>query len=74
MRGRTAARNDLEHDPEKWKPVFGKDHAQTEILNRMPTAGVKSVLGNFAAGLLPSPQPSPGRSRKHPSSAGEGFA
>jgi hypothetical protein len=21
----------LEHDPEKWKPVFGKDHARTEI-------------------------------------------
>jgi hypothetical protein len=20
----------LEHDPEKWKPVFGKDHAQNE--------------------------------------------
>jgi hypothetical protein len=20
---------DLEHDPEKWEPVFGKDHAQT---------------------------------------------
>jgi hypothetical protein len=20
----------LEHDPEKWKPVFGKDHAQTK--------------------------------------------
>ena len=20
----------LVHDPEKWKPVFGKDHAQTE--------------------------------------------
>jgi hypothetical protein len=20
---------DLEHDPKKWKPVFGKDHAQT---------------------------------------------
>jgi hypothetical protein len=19
---------DLEHDPEKWEPVFGKDHAQ----------------------------------------------
>jgi len=19
----------LKHDPEKWKPVFGKDHAQT---------------------------------------------
>jgi hypothetical protein len=25
IRGRT-----LEHDPEKWKPVFGTDHAQTE--------------------------------------------
>jgi hypothetical protein len=20
----------LEHDPEKWKPVLGKDHAQTD--------------------------------------------
>ena len=20
----------LEHDPEKWRPVFGKDHAQTK--------------------------------------------
>jgi hypothetical protein len=20
-----------EHDPEKWKPVFGQDHAQTKI-------------------------------------------
>jgi hypothetical protein len=20
----------LEHDPEKWNPVFGKDHAKTE--------------------------------------------
>jgi hypothetical protein len=20
----------LEHDPEKWKPIFGKDHAQTK--------------------------------------------
>jgi hypothetical protein len=23
----------LEHDPEKWNPVFGKDHAQTKKLN-----------------------------------------
>jgi hypothetical protein len=22
--------NRLEHDPEKWKPVFRKDHAQTK--------------------------------------------
>jgi hypothetical protein len=26
----------LEHDPEKWKPVFGKDHAQTKRLNHDP--------------------------------------
>jgi hypothetical protein len=27
-RSRSGAR--LEHDPEKWEPVFGKDHAQTK--------------------------------------------
>jgi hypothetical protein len=26
----------LEHDPEKWKPVFGKDHAQTKDLDLDP--------------------------------------
>jgi hypothetical protein len=26
----------LEHDPEKWKPVFGQDHAQTKILDYDP--------------------------------------
>jgi hypothetical protein len=26
----------LEHDPEKWKPVFGQDHAQTNNLDRDP--------------------------------------
>jgi hypothetical protein len=33
----------LEHDPEKWKPVFRKDHAQTKRLEGMkrkaPVAG-----------------------------------
>src|SRR6516165_932955 len=24
-------RRELEHDPEKWLPVFGKDHAQTKM-------------------------------------------
>jgi hypothetical protein len=24
----------LEHDPEKWEPVFGKDHAQIKNLKR----------------------------------------
>ncbi len=31
----------LEHDPEKWKPVFGKDHAQIEIL--VPTDGPQTA-------------------------------
>jgi hypothetical protein len=26
----------LEHDPEKWTPVFGKDHAPTENLDHDP--------------------------------------
>ena len=25
------AEKHLEHDPEKWKPVFGKDHAQSKL-------------------------------------------
>jgi hypothetical protein len=24
----------LEHDPEKWKPVFGQDHAEIKSLER----------------------------------------
>jgi hypothetical protein len=27
---RQVRRSSLEHDPEKWKPVFRKDHAQTK--------------------------------------------
>jgi hypothetical protein len=27
---------ELEHNPEKWKPVFGKDHAQNKKLNFDP--------------------------------------
>jgi hypothetical protein len=26
----------VEHDPEKWEPVFGKDHAQTKGWSGMP--------------------------------------
>jgi predicted RNase H-like HicB family nuclease len=29
-RSRIAANWTLEHDPEKWEPVFGKDHAQAK--------------------------------------------
>jgi hypothetical protein len=28
--------SNLEHDPEKWEPVFGKDHAQTKGQSGMP--------------------------------------
>ena len=28
--GSTDRLQDLEHDPEKWEPVFRKDHAQTK--------------------------------------------
>jgi len=34
VRSFAAAMNaDLEHDPEKWKPVFGKDHAPIKQLD-----------------------------------------
>jgi hypothetical protein len=29
-RPQTVATTELEHDPEKWNPVFRKDHAQTK--------------------------------------------
>jgi hypothetical protein len=29
----------LEHDPEKWKPVFAKDHAQTRSQSMIPKSG-----------------------------------
>jgi hypothetical protein len=31
FRKRSCSNNKLEHDPEKWMPVFGKDHAPTII-------------------------------------------
>ena len=53
----------LEHDPEKWKPVFGKDHAQTK--NLWGNNGSKKLAPSSALRLpllsWPSPQrrPSP---------------
>jgi hypothetical protein len=34
-RGKISRKN-LEHDPEKWKPVFRKDHAPTKKLDHDP--------------------------------------
>jgi hypothetical protein len=33
---RAGGQRRLEHDPEKWKPVFGEDHAQTKKLDFDP--------------------------------------
>jgi hypothetical protein len=33
---RVASPKGLEHDPEKWEPVFGKDHAQTKSQTMIP--------------------------------------
>jgi len=35
--GKIARLGVLEHDPEKWVPVFGKDHAPNNKLKRMTT-------------------------------------
>jgi hypothetical protein len=34
----------LEHDPEKWKPVFGKDHAQTKKTEEFGSTHLKQPL------------------------------
>ena len=38
----------LAHDPEKWEPVFGKDHAQSKELAR-PTGHDYVLIGRRAA-------------------------
>jgi hypothetical protein len=37
----------LEHDPEKWIPVFGKDHASTK-----PSAALRAATGAATWRLL----------------------
>ena len=44
----------LEHDPEKWKPVFGKDHAPLTNLEAAATALSRSSAASAAAGKLPN--------------------
>jgi hypothetical protein len=39
MRSRRACRVILEHDPEKWDPVFGKGHAPAR--NMIPKSGTR---------------------------------
>jgi hypothetical protein len=34
----------LDHDPEKWNPVFGQDHGQTKIEPRPDVIGTDQVL------------------------------
>jgi hypothetical protein len=37
----------LEHDPEKWEPVFGKDHAQTKSWTMIRF----NLIGSWSRGL-----------------------
>src|SRR5215472_16773811 len=47
----------LEHDPEKWVPVFGKDHAQTKALARITvTAALRSRLSGAAYAVFEAGQ------------------
>jgi hypothetical protein len=41
------ARSTLEHDPEKWEPVFGKDHTQTKSPHKLQfrDPGVHRLVG-----------------------------
>ncbi|HEY3680087.1 MAG TPA: hypothetical protein VGL45_15330 [Bradyrhizobium sp.] len=34
----------LEHDPEKWKPVFRKDHAQATRMDRAAAKRISMVV------------------------------
>src|SRR5262249_13194011 len=51
----------LEHDPEKWKPVFGKDHASTITLYRLAPRAAHAVrqpshqVGHGSDGALGRP-------------------
>jgi hypothetical protein len=51
----------LEHDPEKWKPVFRKDRAQTEHWNRMTIRGkgipLEGEMASTRAQMGRNPQP-----------------
>src|ERR1700747_1871383 len=40
----------LEHDPEKWIPVFGKDHAPTRALERDDVHHALMLAGGFLEG------------------------
>src|SRR6266567_1431963 len=44
----------LEHDPEKWEPVFRKDHAQTKISQDTTPASASTVCINTLAPAVQS--------------------
>jgi hypothetical protein len=49
-------RASLKHDPEKWKPVFGKDHAQTMSQSEMAIQP-KTISLQPTRRLNPPPKP-----------------
>ena len=40
----------LEHDPEKWIPVFGKDHAQISYFALKNSSNARAVAAGFSSG------------------------
>jgi hypothetical protein len=42
---------DLEHDPEKWTPVFGNDHAQKDNLARRELSLASAVETGNSNGI-----------------------
>ena len=55
-RGNTPDRNNRAHDPEKWEPVFGLDHAQRNqrTTNRNPITTITSPATCAMLGTMPS--------------------
>jgi hypothetical protein len=39
--------DNLEHDPEKWNPVFRKDHARTMASKKLPVDDESGALGDL---------------------------
>ena len=54
LRGQPVEAPQLEHDPEKWEPVFGKDHARTDRESGMMDSKKNHPALCLAAGLDPA--------------------
>src|SRR3954467_10700074 len=69
-RHRCLPRRSIEHDPEKWKPVFGKDHAQTKSQTLIRLNRIKVWARARKAQWLHGRAPVVGGDRPMPAHAG----